>query len=392
MYSINTDVILNRYFSYIRNKEGIKIDILSKDVGIASSYISQWENNKRDLPVEKLDKLFSHFDMNVYELIDNLKNEFDVLYGCFIDYYYMRNSERINEIFKKRSKNTMLYPYHVIVRSLINDQKSQTLIESLRQYEAYLSCEFKQLYCILKCEYHISRKEYKTAITLYTNAIKLSQNPHILSLLYYNRGIVYLKDNRQFECQNDLNEARIYFKESYCHQRNIGCHSTLAVLCACNNRQSTGQMMFDEAFSLCGYFEYGNYMIPVLKDYCLYNIKLGNYEKSLKTAFDLYNKYNQMKKYGECLEIIKACKTTNYESGGTLYTQLMELLKLMIKGDYKPVRECSKKCHRIVQNKGTFILKLIVFEVTSTYFKENKKYSLALRSMSELISLYKNDK
>ena len=70
---MNLDVITRQYFKKFRLFRECKLSTLSHDLTIPQTYISQWENHKRDFNVGTVEKLYRYFGLDYITMIGSFE-------------------------------------------------------------------------------------------------------------------------------------------------------------------------------------------------------------------------------------------------------------------------------------------------------------------------------
>ncbi len=405
MTELENEFVIQKYYSYLRTKNHIKIHMLAEDTHQPASYISRWENNKLTLPIERQRELFNHFELEIEDIKKELQ-EYNTLFKIYLDYYYQCKTNYESYIIERLNEGcTILYPYYLILR-LLNCSKNELipeLLSEIKDHEKYLNDDFKQLLSMLEGDYCLSNKNEKEALKIYSGALTISNNKHIVSLLYYKRAAITVDYNKPFESQADINDAINCFKETFCYKRIILAHKLLATLYMNTNCYLQAHETFNIVDMICNQFEEDQVKLDIMKERCLFYIKIKEYQQAYTLAYDLYDKHNQKgsdihfylaytcyksEAYNECLIWIKKYSVHNQYNKKELYINLMFLIKTFLLGSYQEAVEMVKVCDRLLKEQGSYTLKLVIYEQFAEYFNKNKKFKNVVKWYNEMITLY----
>ncbi|WP_373119067.1 HAD hydrolase family protein [Holdemania massiliensis] len=133
--------IERNYYRRLRLQNEYKISAISSMLNIPIAYISQWENNKRDLSNEDVISLFKLFNIDYETFIDAYNRKIDIYNKLLLELCYMRQSmENLNSQLDVPKSNSLEYPYYLVLKLLFNcSSNNKTLVtgDHVHEYTDY---------------------------------------------------------------------------------------------------------------------------------------------------------------------------------------------------------------------------------------------------------------
>ncbi len=396
--------IVRNYFKKTRQRNDYKISTVSSILNIPQSYISQWENNKRDLSSNIVTSMFSLFDIDYQEAINSYNTNVDIYNNLLLELCYMRESPS-NLLLKLKSPrdNSLEYSYYLVLKLLFNSssKKAINLKPEIDSNLQLLTPPHKVVYYFaLGCYYYI-HSEKNLAIEYYQKALSFGPLKFITSLVYYNLSSIYCAENKYLYSLTCLEKSIQEFQREVNLKRIIAAYNTKGLILMFSNSTKKAKEEYLRLLRITNFFNEHYLDRIIINNLVLTLIDLEEYSSAYKYSMDLIDIFNQKTavcyfyaiwssyKNGfndESLHLISIAQ--NYCLKNDFHNELIELTRQYILKE--KVGSQLVKCYRMINSKGTIIMKVFILKLLIEFHIEapsKKSLRSALKYYQELSSL-----
>lgn len=397
MFNQENEYIFRQYFKFLRMKNECKLETLAKELNISTSYLSQWENNKRNLNEKIVNEMFSFFKTSGTQVRENFNKNIDILQMCYLDIIYIKELNRFEEFEKTTPNNfidSMEYPYYLVIKYFYNCGKpDDDLQSSIEKLLPQLTDDFIGIfYLTIGCAYN-NIKNYNKSIVYFRKGLKMTNNPYITSMIHFNSGNTYQRCSNSTDAYDEILIAKSQFEECLAINRSIACMNSLGVI-------SLNRFQYDKSIEILKRTKtLGDYLnVNFLSDTVTNNLAWayllkGDYSESLVYSEKLFSEYNRTCSsayfyvFYNLVQLGKLKEAEvyyhNYQSmietkeiEIDFHNELIGLVKILW-FDNKPKSEVNsriKEIYEIVTKFGSIEMKLLILDLIVKYYEKKRNY------------------
>lgn len=290
---------LGTIYKLHRIEYGLTLSEVAPLIGVSLSKLSDFENNKTQLPLETIYKLYSFIEIDAKFPDDNEK----VIDQSFKDLY--------NSILKLNGKSEFCYSQFFNIRDYIYCTSSyiiwilgkfvyhtyfptvdlydyQVLIKTLSDHLELLPSVFRQIYYDTLGIYHKDKHELKEAEFYFDRALQELGTTQTLAMVYYHKSMVLNQLGGLTDSLACVVKAKKLFDQDLNLKRSIMANVSLGVVNVRLGNYLRGEKAYFQCLEAMGFVEFDNVII-VYNNLVWSYILSEQYEKAIEYSMKALN-------------------------------------------------------------------------------------------------------
>lgn len=289
------DMVIGPIFKLIRCEKDIKQKVICEKLGLSLSKLSDFENGKRDLPKEEIDKLCKNLDLH-YDLEIGLKGKAEEYLKEIFQSICERKVEK-EEILIEVKK--YIYDAHVdesYITFLLCDflynvyhpnsfYSYDTFYSIIHEYERYLTPYAKQLFYDTAGVHFKNNEKFDQAFYYLDLSIQCHVSDLVLAMSFYHKAMLLVLQGKLLEAREISLSAMNIFAQELCIMRVLMVKIVFGMV-------NTRLYRYEEAEKI-----YSN-LLPLVKS----EFKTQNVSNDIKVYNNLIWNYLLWGKYDKVIE------------------------------------------------------------------------------------------